>query len=165
VAIASVVAAVAFLAWLAWVTPESPATPGTSSVASPGSASQSAAVSSGFAGTPAAAAPQSAAHAGAAPQDDATPPTVPLEVQEATDRRQSEKITRGMRSNPEGGVRIDATPPGSVASQMHLLPGDVLKAVNNQPVSSPEDFARIYRSEGAPGEFVVIRDGREIHRR
>jgi S1-C subfamily serine protease len=70
-----------------------------------------------------------------------------------------------MRSNPDGGIRIDAAPPGSVASQMHLLPGDVLKAVNNEPVSSPEDFVRIYRAQGEPAEFVVIRDGRELHRR
>ena len=60
----------------------------------------------------------------------ATPDSAPPEVQEATDRRQSAKITRGMSSNPEGGVRIDAAPPGSVASQMNLLPGDVLMAVN-----------------------------------
>ena len=84
---------------------------------------------------------------------------------EATDRRQAAKITRGMSSDPQGGIRIDAVPPGSVAGQMHLLPGDVLMAVNGTALSSPEDFVRLYRAEGVQGEFVVIRDGREVHRR
>jgi S1-C subfamily serine protease len=93
------------------------------------------------------------------------PASAPPEVQEATERRQTAKITRGVLSNPGGGVRIEAAPPGSVVGQMHLLPGDVLMSVNGEPVSSPEEFARMYRSGGIQGEYVVIRDGREIHRR
>ena len=70
-----------------------------------------------------------------------------------------------MLTNPGGGVRIEAAPPGSVAGEMHLLPGDVLMAVNGTAVASTEDFARMYRSGQVQGEYVVIRQGREIHRR
>jgi membrane-associated protease RseP (regulator of RpoE activity) len=90
---------------------------------------------------------------------------VPADVVDAAEQRQFTKITRGMRSDPAGGVRVEEAPPGSVANQMHLQPGDLLKSVNNETVSSPEDFARIYRAEGIPGEFVVMRNGREMHRR
>jgi S1-C subfamily serine protease len=90
---------------------------------------------------------------------------VPPEVTAASEQRQADKITRGMRADPSGAVRIDEAPPGSVVNQMHLQPGDLLKSVNNEPVSSPEDFARLYLAEGIPGEFVVIRNGRELHRR
>jgi S1-C subfamily serine protease len=156
--IASVIATLAFLAWLVWVTPGgSRPTPAAAPVAATGPA----AVSSGFAP-----APGTAGSRPAQPQPDAAAPSsAPPEVQEATDRRQTAKITRGMSSNPEGGVRIDAAPPGSVAGQMNLLPGDVLVAVNGAPVSTPEEFARIYRTQGIQGEFVVMRGGREIHRR
>ena len=129
------------------------------------SAQPPASIASGFARAPAGtAAPASAAPAASAPQT-AVPVAVPEEVQAAAEQRQNAKITRGMQSNPGGGVCIESAPPGSLASQMHLEPGDVLKAVNNQALSSPEDFARIYRAQGLPGEIVVIRDGRELHRR
>ncbi len=160
--IASVIAALAFLAWLVWITPGgSRTTPASAPLVAPPAAIGPAAVSSGFAAAPAAAESRPAQ-----PQPDAaTPSSAPPDVQEATDRRQTAKITRGMSSNPEGGVRIDAAPPGSVAGQMNLLPGDVLVSVNGSPVSSPEEFARIYRTQGIQGEFVVIRGGREVHRR
>jgi S1-C subfamily serine protease len=163
--IASVIAALAFLARLVWITPEgSRETRTGSAVISSAARSAPAAIASGFAGAPVSAAPESRRAQSLQP-DPATPTAAPLEVQEATDRRQSAKITRGMSSNPQGGIRIDAALPGSVAGQMNLLPGDVLTAVNGTPVSSPEEFARIYRTQGIQGEFVVIRGGREIHRR
>jgi type II secretory pathway component PulC len=102
---------------------------------------------------------------GASDARDAVAVTVPREVVEAAEQRQTAKITRGMRADPVGGIRVEEAPPGSVASEMHLQPGDLLKSVNNETVGAPEDFARIYRSEGMPGEFVVIRNGRELHRR
>jgi S1-C subfamily serine protease len=100
-----------------------------------------------------------------APPQPAPAVTVPASVTEAAEQRQSAKITRGMSASPGGGIRIDEVPPGSVVAEMHLQPGDLLKSANNQTLSSPEDFARLYRAEGMPGEFVVVRDGRELHRR
>ncbi|HEY1492761.1 MAG TPA: PDZ domain-containing protein [Steroidobacteraceae bacterium] len=162
--IATLLAAAAFLGWLAWVTPsESPAA---HTAASPPAPQPAALVASGFAAAPAATAAQSPPAAQATvPVVGTAAAVVSAEVQEAVEQRQDAKITRGMSSNPQGGIRIDATPPGSVAEQMQLLPGDVLVAVNGAAISSPEQFARIYRSPGVQGEFVVIRDGREIHRR
>ncbi len=163
--IAGVICALALLAWAAWVTPGRTAkTPMNSPVVSATAATKPAAVSSVFAGASASVASESPA-AQSLQAVPATPTPAPQEVQEATERRQSAKITRGMSSNPQGGIRIDAALPGSVAGQMNLLPGDVLVAVNGTPVSSPEEFARIYRTQGIQGEFVVIRGGREIHRR
>jgi membrane-associated protease RseP (regulator of RpoE activity) len=157
--IATLLAAAAFLGWLAWVTPsESPAA---HTAASPPAPQPAAVVASGFAAAPAAA----TAAQSTVPVVGTAAAVGSAEVQEAVEQRQDAKITRGMSSNPQGGIRIDATPPGSVAEQMQLLPGDVLVAVNGAAISSPEQFARIYRSPGVQGEFVVIRDGREIHRR
>jgi len=157
--VASALTAAAFLAWLGHSTavvatgevrPERPDAAAAAPVAwssGPGT------------GSPGAAAPAAPVEA---PQSHAS---APADVLEATDRRQSAKITRGMREDPQGGVRIEEVPPGSVAAQMNLLPGDVLMDVNGVAISSPEEFARIYRSTGIQGEFVVIRNGREIHRR
>jgi membrane-associated protease RseP (regulator of RpoE activity) len=160
--IATLLAAAAFLGWLVWVTPgESPAAHTAAGAPTPPPA---AVVASGSAGVPADAPPES--RPAQAPQPDpATPTAAPPEVQEATDRRQAAKITRGMSSNPEGGIRIDEVLPGSVAGQMNLLPGDVLVAVDGTPVASLEQFAQTYRTQGIQGEYVVIRGGREIHRR
>ena len=82
----------------------------------------------------------------------------------AADERQLAKITRGMSANPGGGIRVEATPPGSVTGQMRLRVGDVIVTVNGEPVSTPEEFARIYREQGVPHEFTILRNGREIHR-
>jgi len=80
------------------------------------------------------------------------------------DQRQLAKITRGMSAAAGGGVVVTATPPGSVTGQLHLHEGDVIVAVNGEAVSSPEEFARIYREQGLPRQLTILRDGREIHR-
>ena len=46
---------------------------------------------------------------------------------------------------PGGGVRMDAAPPGSLAAKLGLQPGDLIRKVNGQPVSSPGDLARLYQ--------------------
>ncbi len=46
---------------------------------------------------------------------------------------------------PQGGVRMDAAPPGSLASKLGLQPGDVIRRVNGQAVASPGDLARLYQ--------------------
>jgi len=80
------------------------------------------------------------------------------------DQRQQAKITRGMSAAAGGGIVVTATPPGSVAGQLRLREGDVIVAVNGESVSTPEEFARIYREQGLPRQLTVVRDGREIHR-
>jgi S1-C subfamily serine protease len=80
------------------------------------------------------------------------------------DQRQLAKITRGMSAAAGGGILVTATPPGSVTGQLRLREGDVIVAVNGESVSSPEEFARIYREQGVPRQLTLVRDGREIHR-
>jgi hypothetical protein len=46
---------------------------------------------------------------------------------------------------PGGGVRMDAAPPGSLAAKLGLQPGDVIKKVNGQAVTSTGDLARLYQ--------------------
>lgn len=44
-----------------------------------------------------------------------------------------------------GGVRMEAAPPGSLAAKLGLQPGDLIRKVNGQAVSSPGDLARLYQ--------------------
>jgi S1-C subfamily serine protease len=85
-------------------------------------------------------------------------------VAQDADERQLAKITRGMSPAAAGGILVTATPPGSVTGQLHLHEGDVIVAVNGEAISSPEEFARIYREQGLPRQLTIVRDGREIHR-
>ena len=158
--LATVIAAIAFLGWLVL------ATHGLKGIATaPAHKPAGAATDAPAPPLAPATLPQQPQQTPAAHPAEAAPVIVPADVVAAAEQRQITKITRGMRSDPAGGVRVEETPPGSVANQMHLQPGDLLISVNNETVSSPEDFARIYRAEGIPGEFVVMRNGRELHRR
>jgi general secretion pathway protein C len=46
---------------------------------------------------------------------------------------------------PGGGVRLDAAPPGSLASKLGLQSGDVIRKVNGQSIGSSGDLARLYQ--------------------
>jgi general secretion pathway protein C len=46
---------------------------------------------------------------------------------------------------PGGGVRMEAAPPGSLAAKLGLQPGDLIRKVNGQAVSSTGDLARLYQ--------------------
>ncbi|MBV9698406.1 MAG: PDZ domain-containing protein [Gammaproteobacteria bacterium] len=78
--------------------------------------------------------------------------------------RQDAKIARGLAVNPDGGLRVEDIPPGSVVEELRLLPGDIITTINGESVSTPEDFVRIYRAEGRPTQMTVLREGRELHR-
>jgi len=80
------------------------------------------------------------------------------------DQRQAAKIARGLSANPGGGILVEEAPPGSVAGQLRLQVGDVITSVNGEAVSSPEQFAGIYREQGLPRQLTIIRDGKEMHR-
>lgn len=108
---------------------------------------------------------------GSAPVDATAPAAQPAEARAESefaagdaDQRQTAKITRGMDAAPGGGIVVTATPPGSVTGQLRLREGDVIVAVNGETISSPDEFARIYREQGLPRQLTILRDGREIHR-
>ncbi len=46
---------------------------------------------------------------------------------------------------PQGGVRMEAAPSGSLAQKLGLQPGDVIRKVNGQAVASAGDLARLYQ--------------------
>lgn len=47
-----------------------------------------------------------------------------------------------------GGVRMEAAPPGSLASKLGLQTGDVIRRINGQTVASQGDLARLYQQFG-----------------
>jgi membrane-associated protease RseP (regulator of RpoE activity) len=130
-------------------------------------------------GAPAATTPEGAHSAGpmGATQSTPAPVTLPFSPAEppvagatqvangaTAEQRQENKLTRGLKARPEGGILVEAVPPGSVAGQLRLQVGDAIMTVNGEPVGSPEEFARIYREQGLPRQLTIIRDGREMHR-
>ena len=80
------------------------------------------------------------------------------------EQRQENKLTRGLKARPGGGIVVEAVPPGSVAGQLRLQVGDAIITVNGNPVGSPEEVARMYQEQGLPRQLTIIRDGREMHR-
>ena len=88
-------------------------------------------------------------------------PALPASAAEA-DQRQDAKIGRGLADHDGDGVLVVATPGGSIPSALHLLPGDVMKTFNGQPLSSMDEFVRLYREQGMPGQVTVERAGREV---
>ena len=46
--------------------------------------------------------------------------------------------------SPEGGVRIERAPSGSLAERLGLKPGDVIRSVNGQRIQNDDDLRRLY---------------------
>jgi serine protease Do len=69
-------------------------------------------------------------------------------------------LTAGMRDSlgikESGGVVIDSVEPASFAEDIQLLPGDVLLAINHQPVNSIPDVQRV-ESTLKPGQAVQFK--------
>ena len=63
--------------------------------------------------------------------------------------------------HPNGGVRLEQAPAGSLPSKLGLKEGDVIKNVNGQPVNSPGDLARLYQQFATLSQIraEVIRGG------
>jgi hypothetical protein len=122
--------------------------------------------------SPVAATPSAASHPALPPPQ---PPAVIAAAAEPADtsaasapaadveQRQDAKIARGLVNGDSGGVLVLATPEGSVASALHLQPGDLITAIQGQPLTSTEQFVHLYRTEGLPSELTVQRGGREVH--
>lgn len=62
-------------------------------------------------------------------------------------------------STTEQGVAIIDVPPGSVAEQAGLEPGDVVRAVNGAGVASAADLARMSDGGGSIWQLQIERDG------
>ena len=72
-------------------------------------------------------------------------------------------VARALHMAAAKGALLAGVEPGSPAARSGLEPGDVIKTVNGQPVSSPRDLALIV-SAVAPGQdarFGIIREGQE----
>jgi general secretion pathway protein C len=63
--------------------------------------------------------------------------------------------------HPDGGVRLEQAPAGSLPSKLGLKEGDVIKNVNGQPVNSPGDLARLYQQFATLSQIraEVVRGG------
>ena len=53
------------------------------------------------------------------------------------------------------GLVIQSVPPGSLLERFGLLPGDVVRSVNGEVVTSEADVARILQSRGLQGQFTA----------
>lgn len=82
------------------------------------------------------------------------PPSVYLGVQ-VTDLTAQTKLFYGITVPISQGVLIEKVDPGSPAQLAGLNPGDVIAAVNSQPVSSVADFNRIL-SQFQPGQTITL---------
>jgi len=165
-ALALLVAGAGVLAW--WLRPAGTGAPTAATGATAVGAAAAAATSQGTDAPGATGARQSAPAPITAPF---SPPT-PIAVDDTravangatAEQRQENKLTRGLKARPGGGIVVEAVPPGSVAGQLRLQVGDAIITVNGEPVGSPEEFARIYQEQGLPRQLTIIRDGREMHR-
>jgi type II secretion system protein C len=63
--------------------------------------------------------------------------------------------------HPNGGVRLEQAPGGSLPGKLGLKEGDVIKNVNGQPVNSPGDLARLYQQFATLSQIraEVVRGG------
>lgn len=64
---------------------------------------------------------------------------------------------------PAGGVMLEEVPPGSLPERLGLRPGDVIRQINGQFISNPQDMPRIYQQFVSGGvteaRLEVVRGG------
>lgn len=73
------------------------------------------------------------------------------------------KVARGLSAGTQGGVLVSQVLASSVARMVGLQPGDLIMAVNGQPINSPAEFAQLYEQDGMPRQIDAVRNGRAIH--
>jgi general secretion pathway protein C len=78
----------------------------------------------------------------------AEPPTVPAPAPTATPQT---AIAPGGIT----GLAITSVPSGSVLERFGLQPGDVIRSVNGEAITSEADVARILQSRGLQGPFTA----------
>lgn len=59
----------------------------------------------------------------------------------------------------KGGVVVTGLSPDSLGARAGLRPGDLILEIAKQPVNSPEDVQRIYKSSKGPAAALVMRRG------
>jgi general secretion pathway protein C len=60
-----------------------------------------------------------------------------------------------VNANPGGGVLVEEVPTGSMAQQLGLQPGDVIRSINGNAVNAPTDLGRLYQRVGESGQVRV----------
>ena len=92
----------------------------------------------------------------AAPRDEATPPAFGLKVEVL-----NQKLAQQFGLDETEGVVVTEVASGSVAGRKGMQPGDLITSVNQQPLSTPDDFnAALKKADGNKGvAFEFIRKG------
>ena len=57
--------------------------------------------------------------------------------------------------NPDGGFLVRQVQAGSLYEKLGLRPGDVIRNVNGQPLTSMDDVMRLYQQFG-PAQRVLV---------
>jgi Do/DeqQ family serine protease len=91
------------------------------------------------------------AHPGAKPED-----VIGMRL-EALSQQTRERLE--VPAEVKNGVVITGLAPDSPAARSGLRPGDVLVELNRQPLRTPEDVQRIYKSTKGPLAALVVRRG------
>lgn len=67
--------------------------------------------------------------------------------------------------SPQGGVKMEAAPPGSLAAKLGLQTGDVIRKINGKPVLSQGDLALLYGQFSSLSlvQAEVQRGGTSLH--
>lgn len=78
-------------------------------------------------------------------------------------QHQDEKIALGLSPRPEG-LQVTEVLPGTVVERLALKPGDVIRSMNGQRLSSLTEFVQIYKAHGLPIPVEIERDGLVLHR-
>ena len=68
---------------------------------------------------------------------------------------------KGLSSAPGGGIRVDDSTIQPLAKTLQLKSGDVLKSINNRPLTQLSDISLFFQAFGqlASVDLVLIRDG------
>ena len=64
-------------------------------------------------------------------------------------------LTGRIANAPNGGVRVEESPTGSLPDKLGIKPGDIITGINGQPVSAQGDLVRLYQQFGSMATIRV----------